>query len=150
METRVEHKHTANCVGSPSELINVSNVLSHVPRSAKYLGVILSTWLTNTKSEPTHKSVLKRITTNKAKKPIARRACRDRRTDTYMTSIVLERHSSRAEATQDGNKPTIEGYCYSETVGRHVIIGTFAELKTGKESTIERHQVRTQKKLLHE
>lgn len=32
---------TANWDGSPSELMNVSSVSSHVPRSAKYLGRLI-------------------------------------------------------------------------------------------------------------
>lgn len=75
-------------MGSPSELINVSKVESQVPRSAKYLchddeqGCL-------TVKRVAYRSVLNTVKTMLTKKLIARSACCDRRTDRYITSMVL-------------------------------------------------------------
>jgi hypothetical protein len=80
----------ANWLGSPSELTKVPMVASQVPRSAKYLGGCGETVDFGSKSmNRAHRRVEKMVSIMITKKPIAKRACWERRTDKYMTSIVL-------------------------------------------------------------
>lgn len=84
--------------------MNVSRVLSQVPLSAKYLHQnTRSEILDRDMVEITDNNVLKNITTNRAKNPIASNACLDLLTDKYMTSIVLTSIQSEADKGIEGH-----------------------------------------------
>lgn len=85
----------------------------------------------------TYSRVLKMMTTRSAKKPMARRACLDRRMDRYITSIVLYAGSDRRSGYSIQILTEVE-CCYNGMAGRHEAAEIFGGWRSETELTESR------------